>query len=272
MMNARIRSLRLNTLGVMLYPRGSSLGPRLREQFELVWAKSGSFDVNVDGHDVSISGDDVLFLKPRQVNYFRFDENTPTRHGYVTFRLDAPDESRAVVLSPLVLRGPFTRMYLPLLNKLCDGLRSVADCDPDDLRRLQQVLSMFVEGCFWPVLSRLDPTSASNAALERALIFLHGFWANGFEKSLKVSRLADSAGVSTRHLGRLFQAEFGVSPREYLRRQRLEHGARLLERSNLSIQGIGFACGFANEFAFSRAFKSVYAIPPRAYQKKMRAD
>src|ERR1700752_4987263 len=66
-------------------------------------------------------------------------------------------------------------------------------------------------------------------------------------------RLADASlaelsrvlGVTDRHLRRVFQQEFGVSPVDYAQTQRLLLAKRLLTDSNLPVIDVAMASGFA---------------------------
>ena len=51
-----------------------------------------------------------------------------------------------------------------------------------------------------------------------------------------------------------------------LREARLRHAARLLEGSDLSVERVAAASGFASPFHFNRVFRARYGVPPGAYR------
>jgi AraC family transcriptional regulator of arabinose operon len=51
-----------------------------------------------------------------------------------------------------------------------------------------------------------------------------------------------------------------------MRESRLSEAAKLLQNSELNVSEIGEKCGFESLYAFSRAFRKAYGIPPRAYR------
>lgn len=86
------------------------------------------------------------------------------------------------------------------------------------------------------------------------------------EQPLSRAVLAQFAGISPRHLDRLFAIEISVGFLDTYRGIRLRHAQRLLEQSPLSISEIAFATGFSSASHFSRAFKLVTGKPPGIYR------
>lgn len=82
-----------------------------------------------------------------------------------------------------------------------------------------------------------------------------------------VSELADSLGVSDRHLRRVLQQEFGVSPIQLAQTQRLLLAKRLLTDSHLSIADIAFASGFSSVRRLNALFQKHYRLNPMALRK-----
>lgn len=82
------------------------------------------------------------------------------------------------------------------------------------------------------------------------------------ENPLDRRTMARLAGVSERHLDRLFNTQL---PRGFVstyRMIRLDHARKLLEQSPLSISEIAFAAGFSSASHFSRAYKDHFGIRP----------
>ena len=52
-----------------------------------------------------------------------------------------------------------------------------------------------------------------------------------------------------------------------MRESRLSEAAQLLQSSDLNVSDIGERCGFESLYAFSRAFRKAYGIPPRTYRQ-----
>ena len=82
-----------------------------------------------------------------------------------------------------------------------------------------------------------------------------------------VNDLARSLGISDRHLRRVLQQEFGVSPIQLAQTQRLLLAKRLLTDSNLSIADVAFASGFSSVRRLNALFQKRYRLNPTALRK-----
>lgn len=79
--------------------------------------------------------------------------------------------------------------------------------------------------------------------------------------------LAKNGAMSVNAYARLFKAQTGFSPRKYLSRMRVEKACNLLHHSQLSIEQISTACGFADRYYFTRVFTHTMHTSPGAYRK-----
>lgn len=82
-----------------------------------------------------------------------------------------------------------------------------------------------------------------------------------------VRSLAESVSLSPSRFAHLFTRQSGQSPMRALREARLRHAARLLESTDLSVDRVAAASGFASPFHFSRVFHARYGAPPGAYRR-----
>jgi len=99
--------------------------------------------------------------------------------------------------------------------------------------------------------------AAGNLAHRAALIIEEDCLADG-----KLSDLAGKLGVSDRHLRRIFCAEYGVSPVQYLQTRRLLLAKHLLTDTQLSVTEAALAAGFGSIRRFNAAFKKHYRLTP----------
>lgn len=74
------------------------------------------------------------------------------------------------------------------------------------------------------------------------------------------------AGVTRTHLARVLKAATDQTPTEYVNRLRLEHAARLLTTTTLSILDVAGECGFEQPAYFYRLFGARFGTPPHAYR------
>jgi transcriptional regulator GlxA family with amidase domain len=83
------------------------------------------------------------------------------------------------------------------------------------------------------------------------------------EGPLSRATMARFAGVSPRHLDRLFAELLGSTFSTYYRGLRLDHAMQLVQQSPLTILEIAFASGFSSAGHLSRQFKARFGSTPR---------
>ena len=85
---------------------------------------------------------------------------------------------------------------------------------------------------------------------------------NGALDAGGIEHLSARVGVTSRHLRRIFETEFGVSPIEYAQTQRLLLAKRLLTDTALPVTDVALASGFASVRRFNALFKARYRMAP----------
>jgi AraC-like DNA-binding protein len=132
--------------------------------------------------------------------------------------------------------------------------------------RLQQHLPAWVEafvsvvqalGC---APSRLGPTD------ERLLRAMHELDSLPMAAPGPRRVAAEAAGLSPSQLDRLFVAHFGLTPRAYLDRRKIEAACSALESSRTSIKEIGYRLGFKQPTHFTAWFRQHQGEAPRVYR------
>lgn len=89
---------------------------------------------------------------------------------------------------------------------------------------------------------------------------------DGSHKKLSVAALARDVGLSSSRLHRLFKAETGMSPAQYLHDFRMGQVRVLLETTQLTIEQILIRLGIKDRSHFERNFKKSYGLTPRQYR------
>ncbi len=85
---------------------------------------------------------------------------------------------------------------------------------------------------------------------------------DGRLQDASLGELAETLCVTDRHLRRVFQLEFGVSPVEYAQTQRLLLAKRLLTDTDMGVLDVAMASGFASLRRFNHLFRTRYRMAP----------
>lgn len=87
-----------------------------------------------------------------------------------------------------------------------------------------------------------------------------------------IARIAAEQGMSERHLRRLFEQTYGVSPAQYRETCRLLLAKSLLTDTELSMTRIAYASGFASVRRFNDAFVNSYGMQPTRFRKSAQSS
>ncbi len=138
------------------------------------------------------------------------------------------------------------------------GTPEAADIVRAELRgRLLRLASSAV-----PARKSTQTVHSAAAPFSRALQFI----ARHFRESISLSDIAAAAGVSRRHLTRIFSEFTGQSVNGYITQLRLSHARRLLATTDRKVLDVMHDSGFSCPTQFYRKFQEQTGQSPRCYR------
>ncbi len=112
--------------------------------------------------------------------------------------------------------------------------------------------------------------------MDRRIFALRKQMLSNLQHQPSVEEMAEKVEVTASYLQRLFKAETGMSPINYLRDLRLEKARELLGNSFLRIQQICYEVGIKDQSHFDKYFKEKFGVSPseyrRQHQEKLEAE
>ncbi|MEZ8140927.1 AraC family transcriptional regulator [Enterovibrio norvegicus FF-33] len=115
------------------------------------------------------------------------------------------------------------------------------------------------------LLDELGPSRRQDTLLLRAKEFIQC----NLDKDMSIDDIANAASLSKFHFIRLFRAQFGITPHQYVLNCRI-NGARKALGSGMLSSDVAQAFGFADSSHLNRRFKRVYGMTPKQYQIQVR--
>ncbi|SIS68563.1 AraC family transcriptional regulator [Belliella pelovolcani] len=106
---------------------------------------------------------------------------------------------------------------------------------------------------------------ASNNRLAHVVEYIK----NNIREELNLDVLSQKACMSKPHFSRSFKQELGLSPMEFVLKERLSLAKNYLRMANYQIQEVCYMAGFNNITYFIRAFKSEFGMTPKVYQSNL---
>jgi AraC-like DNA-binding protein len=120
-------------------------------------------------------------------------------------------------------------------------------------------------------------------SIRQALQFKYdGSWANEYNhpiwRAIKyinehlmdhitLEETAKECGMSLSCFQRAFKREVGMTFNKYVNTIRISKARQLLHENSKTMSEIAFACGYTNQYHFTRTFKRFSNMPPRSFRK-----
>ncbi|MEU9256677.1 AraC family transcriptional regulator [Streptomyces sp. NPDC048270] len=231
--------------------------PQGPDEHLLYFMVSGSCTATAGPDRWNLDAGSVLWIRPGTP----FSIATPDDRGSVVYLLRiSADEEGSEALAPALcipdvweVRGLFDLLVTELDTAL-----------PHRDKRIQGLLLVLFTSLFRRADQYTEPGVLSPSARQA----IEKFADDNITGRPSVADLAQVAGLSPDYFTRTFRKTFGIPPREWLVRRRIQHAAAHLNESRKSIAQVAVAYGYQDSFLFSRQFKSVMGIPPQAYRAR----
>jgi len=153
-----------------------------------------------------------------------------------------------------------------LINKLirvCSGTDKAKNIFAD--LNLKELLIRLVQSQY---LQQVSTAIEDNTNHNRQHYVLHYIHENLTEK-IAVDKLCRKAYLSRNMFFTWFKEQFGVTPLEYINKERIKLAKQLLADKRNSISNVSMQCGFSDVNYFVRIFKKTEGITPGIYQNCM---
>lgn len=258
----------IHVAGDIVKKPGTGLGPRVLDDYELLFFPDGSDSVYKVGDEAYVLREpSFIITRPGERHLYEYDPNQPARHLFIHFGF----ERNPAMLPGLELLKQGGPPCVPEGNELLVGMMKqilyIMYLKSDRMHQragtlllalLQEINGLVEDGPMASQASRIPPQ------LVKALDYIE----KHLEEPLSVETLAQTAGWTHEHFSRSFVKHLGRTPREAIIHKRVDRACQLLLHEERSVKEVAYAVGFADENYFSRVFKSVKGITATEYRKK----
>ena len=101
---------------------------------------------------------------------------------------------------------------------------------------------------------------------QRQLMKILDYIEANLDQEIKLAHLAQLLGMSQFHFSHLFKQAMGLSPYQYLLKQRVERAKQLLKQTDRLIADIALECGFNSHSHLSKQFRQFTGMTPKAFR------
>ena len=115
----------------------------------------------------------------------------------------------------------------------------------------------------------MDKADKKNSTRQHFLLdYIHGH----LTEKLGVDSLSRKAYMSRNEFFKWFRQQFGISPLEYINRERIKLAKQLLGNQNATVTETAYQCGFADVNYFVRLFKKSEGLTPGTFKEFILRD
>ncbi len=244
--------------------------------FEIATAESGVLDFQIGKQHVILEAGDSIFVNKNML------------HRIKQLSGAVPDPMPNIVFSGAVIAPETSTIYKKYIHPIacCDTLpfivfknnngwhskvirlvKNVYRQMYEHLQCYEMAVQRELSGIFEYIYSNSENLPKfeitrihinAQIRLQKMLSFIYEHYA----EVITLENIAGAANISRSEAGRCFNAYMGCSPVDALIRYRLQVAHRMLHDETLTIQEIGYACGFNSVNYFSRQFKQLYGYTP----------
>ncbi|MDF7822616.1 substrate-binding domain-containing protein [Pontiellaceae bacterium B12227] len=159
----------------------------------------------------------------------------------------------------------------PALSGILNPTEQIGYKAAQTMHQLLQGKKVPHDTTYLPPLGIMERLSTDTLAVEDPkLVKVVSFLRDHAFESITMNDILREVPMARRSLERRFLQVFGRSPMDEVRRLRINKARKLLAETDLPMQEIAEACGFATYNYLTHVFKQVTEMTPRDYRKKMR--
>lgn len=223
-----------------------SFGPAVRGHWLLHYVTSGFGTCVRKGIPHKVGPGEIFVIPPYEEHYYEADHDKPWKYIWIGF---TTNQTLPDILSQPVIK--------------CPGAGKIFE-EMIHCKQMENGRSAFLAGCLWRLIAvLLEQGKSTFDYVDKAVHYIHSEYANG----ITVQEIADHLNLDRSYFSTIFSKRMGVSPQEYIINHRLTTAAELMVTYGESPSTVATSVGYPDLFQFSKSFKKLFGMSPRAYIK-----
>lgn len=249
---------------------GFSYGPNFRidrqsfNNYVLMYTVEGLLWCCQDDEKIAVEPGEYIFLDLHRPHCYYFQEGTPSRIAWLHMNGApvVPIVQQMEKKGLLPVKGKDETMYERILSffALSDGP------EPDVFAQSAACYELLLQ-----IWKSSGSEGAGPAETERQRIFKEQVWqiiAHNLHRPICIEELAEAVSLSKYHFIRVFHKNFGLSPVQFITREKIRRAAYQLQNTSLTVAEIAESLGFAAPGYFAKVFQQIMGCTPSVYREK----
>lgn len=250
------------------YPqaRGHRMQRQRHDDNLLLYCVEGHGQLSAASHRHAVAAGDLMLLPQGLSHHYWADHEQPWTLYWVHFQgvstrifMDYLGQDDSKPLVQVGLAPALAAAFSSLLAVRLTGYSSGAFINAAN--QLRHLLTQFV-------LERDRLQADHPAALDMQAI--QAYMRENIDRQIDLEDLARVAHLSKYHFSNRYKALTGYSPIKHFLHMKVEYACQLLDSSALSVKAIAAQLGYSDPLYFSRLFRGIVGLSPRAYRNSVR--
>lgn len=254
------------------------------DHYEMVYIKKGTATFMIDGIDVSMAANSLVIIKPQKAHKFIVrSENCELIVLYFHLQAQKEGTNSHASLKDFVEYiedesvGSYIYLKLGKKNDIINVIKRILR-----ERMKPQVWSDFLSCILimelFILLSRTlkqeweQSVKNRNLKLHELLNVAKEYIDQNYSKELTLSQVAKYIYLSDSYFAHSFKDKFGISPKSYILKIRIEESKELLENTDMKIADVARSVGFSSQQRFNDIFRKYTDSTPLKYRQVKRKE
>lgn len=260
--NVILQDVRLLQYGEQECDSKYGYGPCIRNFYFIHYVYKGKGHLNIEGKRYEINAGQYFLICPGQIAYYEADTEDPWVYRWF--------EISGALCKNMMETAGFSK-DTPVLT---DKNGRIGDAVLE-LIKLQNADFPALLGKLWEILHAMTEgrkNGTRDDIRENYVQKCDTYIRMNLHKKLRVTELAEYAGIDRSYLCRLFKEQNGYSPQQYILKLKMEAAAQHLEKKELTVKEVALCVGYDDPLEFSKQFHHQFQESPTQWRKKIFYD
>ncbi len=254
------------------------------DHFEMVYIKKGTAVFQIEGIDVNMTPHSIVIIKPGRAH--KFVVKSDVCEFIVlsfTFKTQKNESDNHVSLNDFIeyiedeATGDYLHMNLSRKNDIIHVMNRILRERMKyqiwgDFLSCLLIIELFV------LLSRAlkqeweQSAKNRNLKLHELLNIAKEYIDNNYDKDLTLTQVAKYIYLSDSYFAHSFKDKFGISPKSYILKVRIEAAKEYLENTDIKVADVAKMVGFSSQQRFNDIFRKYENITPLNFRQKCKME
>jgi AraC-like DNA-binding protein len=178
----------------------------------------------------------------------------------------------AAQITSYILEEGQSVFYISNMTECLEKVRQLIYLEDENKFSFEFEVSQKISELLHELIKRLFLNFDKNLSDDNMAVKIAAYIEQHYAEPIFIAKLCKNFHISQNQFIRIFQAEMGYTPYEYLKKHRLMKACEFLQMTNNTVEKIGALVGFPNSSNFIMQFKAQYGVTPYIYRKLFRSN